>query len=682
MTNLKKVETIVKQLTSGDIFQEQQGFDNITCFTHPSKFEDRITKVIEKLEVVYSSLPENCKKGLIKNLLWLSVAFSGSCELNLNLKNKERHKDKIVSDKVLRQVVNKLKKFLEKFEKKDEEFFSVSIEEEKNRLGKILSPQKGLFYYLLKDLNDYKVSSFIKVFTDFSKTSSMRKLREETSGLLGIDYGLGVKEGRILWGADLVMMNPTLALLALEEDDELKKMMNKILDEKREKLSPEDKVRKSTQIAGLKARLALRAVFLLKERGKVSFQVNPRTYNQPEKLEKDIRNLHKDFNNECLKYDKVLFLEETLTKKEIRRRKGVSHIFYKVDGSNKSIYGNIEELMLKQISSGKFDIRVGNSRGALEKVLSDGMNCNVTVAGFVTDGLYSFFCQIRGHSKARQKRIPITHSIITKMGGRVEAAIRWIVIQKLHNALKEKNHPKAEDVLKIKFAGNGAIDELWVRDLAKEGGFILAEEISPEDYENYKGKIFPTDSAICIIAEAISKRSHRIINNLKKHPILKKQGLAFNEAGDLQASMRPPYKGRFSHVEELCGMFAQGHFPNIAFEIEKRECLKVSKNNILKPVPAEKIRELYNSIIGDDFAKIYEVDSSLKKVLQYFGIYKEEYGERGIKIKELYKHPFPQQTLFGKYIGEKIPETEEEKDKIETGFVGDYNKLVKMVKGN
>jgi hypothetical protein len=266
------------------------------------------------------------------------------------------------------------------------------------------------------------------------------------------------------------------------------------------------------------------------------------------------------------------------------------------------------------------------------------------------------------------------------MGGRVEASIRWITIQKLYNALKGKNNPKGEDVLKIKFAENGSIDQMWVRKLAKEAGFVLAEEILSEDYKKYRGKIFPTDSAICIIAEAISKRSHKIINDLKNHPILKTQGVSEDETGDLQASMRPPYKMRFSHVEELVGIYAQGHFPNIALEIEKREKFEISKNNIEKPAPPEKIEELYNSIIAEDFAKVYEVDISLKNVLQYFKIYKEEYGEKGIKIEDFYRHPFAQQTLFGKYLGEKIPETEEEKDKIDIGFVGDYNKLAKMVK--
>lgn len=676
---MEKFEIIVKQLTSTDIFEQHQGFDNITCFTHPSNFRERTIKVVEKLKEVYPSLSENIRKSLIKNLVYLTIALDGSCELNLNLKNKERHKDKIIQDKDLKIVLEELSEFFKEFEEKDREIFENSLKEEKERLSKILSG-KGLFAWLLKDLQEFKIAEFLKIFKNFLKNSNLKKLREESPGLIGVDYGLGVKEARILWGADLVMMNPTLALYALQEDDELKEMLNKMLKEKKEKFTDEELVREATKIAGFKARLALRAVFLLKERGKVSFQVNPRTYNQPDKLEKDIRILQEEFNKECLKYDEGLFLEEVLTEEEIKNRKGQSHVFYKVDGSNKSIYGNIEKILLEQVSKNKFDLKEGNSGGVLENVLSDGANCNVTVAGFLTDGLYSFFCQIRGHAKAREKGIHITHSIITKMGGRVEAAMRWIVLQKLFNALDEKNHPEKEKILEINFAENGTLDREDIRRLAKEAGFILAEEISLTDYEKYKGKIFPEDSAICIIGEAISKRSHKIITSLKNHPVLKSQKVTEDETGDLQASMRPPYKNRFSHVEEVCGIYAQGHFPNIALEIEKREKFEISKENINKPAPQEKIQQLYNSIIGREFARIYEVDETLKKVLEYFGIYREEYGKNGIKIEDFYKHPFPQQTLFGKYIGDKIPLTEEEKDTIETGFVGDYNRLKKMVK--
>jgi hypothetical protein len=68
------------------------------------------------------------------------------------------------------------------------------------------------------------------------------------------------------------------------------------------------------------------------------------------------------------------------------------------------------------------------------------------------------------------------------------------------------------------------------------------------------------------------------------------------------------------------------------------------------------------------------VSDELKEILTFFGVYKKEYGNKGIKIDELYLHPFSQQTLFGEVL-DKIPQTDEEKDKIKKGFVGDFNLL-------
>ena len=86
------------------------------------------------------------------------------------------------------------------------------------------------------------------------------------------------------------------------------------------------------------------------------------------------------------------------------------------------------------------------------------------------------------------------------------------------------------------------------------------------------------------------------------------------------------------------------------------------------------IDQLYNSIVGDDFAKVYETDASLKEILEFFTIYKPEYGTNGIKIEDYSRQFFAHQLLFGKAV-EKLPETEQEKDAITTGFVGDFNLL-------
>ncbi|MFH0807646.1 MAG: hypothetical protein V2A57_04450 [Elusimicrobiota bacterium] len=670
-----KVEKIIKQ-AKGDLMSQAQAFDNITCFTNPKNFSANI----KELQDGFSKTINNCsteeKEKIFNLLIWVTIALNGSCELKLNLQNVKRHKKNIVSDKTLKKEVKNLASLLEKFESENKEIMSGLLNKEKTRLSKIMTTAgKGLMAEKSKEIGTDSVKSWITFWADFGKKSNLRKIKEKTDSIIGVDYGLGIMEARVLWGANLVMMNPTLARLALAEDDELQAMKRKFALANKGKLSREELVRGATKIAGYKARLSERAVFLLTEKGKISFQVNPRTYNQPEKLKSDILTLHKEFNQECMNYDSGLFLEETMTPDEIKARKGQSHVFYKVDGSSKGVYGDIDKLLVEQVKKGNFNLAEGDSGSAMEQVIAEGANCNVTVAGFVTDGLWSFFCQTRGHAKARKKHFLITHSIITKMGGRVEAALRWYAIQKLVNAFKKQNNQlKADEAGMIDNKKNGTLDAPEVRLLAKEAGFILPEEIKPSEYYKYQGKLFPQDLAICTIAEAISKRSHKIMTGLKKSPVLKKQGLEAWETGDLQASMRPPYGERFPHVEQLLGMFSQGHFPDCALQIENWKTFKANQKNIEKPVSKNMIAQLYSSVIAQEFAQSYEVDEALKEVLSYFKLYKKEYGTKGITTDQLASHAFAQQTLFAKVV-DKFPTTEQEKDAVRTGFIGDFNLL-------
>jgi predicted transcriptional regulator len=648
-----------------------KAFDNIMCFTPPELIEKRVLELLKEIEPVFDGA--KAKISVVRFLMWLGVALDGSCELRWNLKDEKRYPKRTVSDSTLLVLTSAVISLLKILEVKHKALINETLKKENDRMAKIMSSRgKSLFADKAKSVPVDSSEGWIKYWSDFSRNSNMRKFRDAVKGLIGVDYGLGAFEARILWGADLVMMNPTLARLALAEDEELSCMAKDFASCNKDKLCREDIVRNATKIAGLKARYSLRAVFLLTGRGKVSFQVNPRTYNRPDKLENDLRTLFAEFNKEAVEYDADLFLEDVLLDDEIKERKSRTHVFFKVDGSNKDVYGNIEKVMLDQVKSGKFELASGDT-GVMEKVIEDGINTNVTVAGFLTDGLYSFFCQIRGHAKARKKGIPISHSIITKMGGRVEAAIRWIAVQKLLIKVKG-NGGKEEEVKKIDHTKNGTLDDAGTRKTAKEAGFVLAEEIMPKDYAKHKGNIFPSEAALCSIAEAVSKRSHEIMEALKKHPVLKAQKVEDWETGDLQASMRPAYAGRFPHVEDLAGMYSQGHFPDIILSIENWSNFTPHENNITKPVDPMIISQLYNSIIGDDFARVYETDDTLKEVLKHLRIYKEEYGTKGIKISELSEHPFSKQTLFNKVI-EVIPETEEDKDAVKTGFIGDFNLL-------
>lgn len=666
----EKAKLIFEQAKSDRLDRQAQALDNLTCFTHPSNFKRRLELFQKEIISQFPNLTIPERQRLITTLFWFTISLNDSWELKLNLENEERYGEKILKKEELRQQFEKFLNLLDELEKQDRNSARQVLTVEKSRLSKIMSTKGvGLLSIKAKEADISSLRSGVMYWSEFGKNCHLRKLRENVSGFIGVDYGLGVREARILWGADLVMMNPTLARMALAEDEALKAMKERLTEKYGSKYERERLVKEATKIAGLKARLGLRAVFLLSKRGKVSFQVNPRTYNQPKNLEEDIHCLYREFCEEALAYDLGLFLDETMRTQEIKERKGRSHVFFKVDGSSRDVYGRIEEVMLKQGRAGKIDLTKDNSGGVLERVLAEGINCNVTVAGFVTDGLWSFFCQIRGQAKARGKGLPQSHSIITKMGGRVEAALRWLILQKLAEVSKEK-----EIIEKVDYGKNGALDDKELRNLAKKAGLILAEEINPSDYSQYRGKIFPEDLAICTIAEAISKRSHEIMTALKKHPLLREQGVEEGDTGDLQASMRPPYGGRYSHVEELTGMWAQGHFPDAALAIENWKNFKADPESINRPVRAQIISQLYNSIIGRDWAACYEVCEALKEILSFFGIYKKEYGSRGLKIDDLCKHPFSQQTLFGQVV-DRIPLSEEEKDAVRSGFVGDFNEL-------
>ena len=313
----------------------------------------------------------------------------------------------------------------------------------------------------------------------------------------------------------------------------------------------------------------------------------------------------------------------------------------------------------------------------MESLMGEGINCNVTVAGFVNDGLWAFFCQVRGHARGQAAGLPVSHSLISKMGGRVEAALRWAALGRLVHALERKAIAGAEEVRKVDHTKSGTLDDPSLRQLVRKAGFVAAEKIPPPKYESNQGRIFPEDRAICAIGEAISRRSHRIMTALKQSSAFRKQGVVPWETGDLQACILPPYGGRYPHVEELTGIYAQAHLPDVALAIEEWETFQADPKAIERAPDGEMVKQLYNSVIGSEWAAAYEVDGKMKEILSFFGVYEKEDGERGIRIDDLALHPFSQQTLFGEVVGEAVPRTEEDKDRIRAGLVGEFNALRK-----
>lgn len=669
-------EKILAQARSGDLMAEHQAFDNITCFTHPTRLGGRLTALEERLPVLFRSASGREKESLLKVFSWVALAFRGSREVHLNLVNRKRHGGSALSEREVESRGERLLGKLQELEKIDAGCMRRVLEKEKKRLERMRAGKgRGLLAARAAGAPTDSLRRWVAYWSVFGRESHLRQFRDTGEGLVGVDYGLGVLASRILWGADLVMMNAGRARMALGEDEELEGRRKAFREAERGKLPPERMVREAMKIAGLKARYAMRAPFLLRGRGKVSFQLNPLGYDDPELLVKDIRRLHGELNQECLRYDSGLFLQQTMTEDEIRARRGRSHVFYNVNGSSRNVYGHIEDIMREQVRRRRIDLVEGDSGGVMEKVMGEGINCNATVAGFVNDGLWAFFCQLRGHARARAAGLPTSHSLITKMGGGVEAALRWLALGRLVHALERKALPGAEEVRKVRHTQNGALDDPSLRQLVRKSGLVLAEETPVSKYESNQGRIFPEDRAICTIAEAISKRSHRIMAALKDSSVLRKQGVLPGETGDLQAWVCPPYGGRYHHVEELVGIYAQAHFPDTALAIEEWKTFRADPKAIERAPDSQMVKQLYNSVIGAEWAAAYEVDGKMKEVLGFFGVYEKQYGERGIRIDDLAAHPFSQQTLFGKVVGDAIPQSEEDKDRIKAGLLGDFNAL-------
>ncbi len=721
----EKVARIISQIMKGGM-RTTQAVDNISAFTHPSNFKSRMELLISGVEREYGKANfDSEKEKVMIALLLMGLALKDSADLWLNLQNRERHGNAALGDGDISESVEKLLGLVDRLETRDKRIAQSVINSEKERLEMIMTPKSGKKgISLLSDramkADTSSIRNWINYWSSFGKGSNLRKLTQ-TIDMEGVDYGVGVLYARYLWGANVVMMNPSLAILAIQDDIELNRKVDYMVFGKGDKLSVSELVREGTSVAGLKAREALRAVWLLTGKGRISFQVQPSTYVTNDDLLKDVKALMMSFDEEALGYDEGLFLDEVMSPEEIGERKGRTHVFFKVDGSRVATYGDIEKLTLSQLGEGTFSLVNGDTGGLIEAMLSGweeegtgrkvAANCNITVNGFVADVLPGALCQLRGHAKARRKGIPISHSIITRMGGRVEGlGIRWLVIKSIADRFRMKSEEekkkgnlrkaaefasKADEVdskmgKEFNHASNGELDKPEIRKLAKEAGFLLAEEESRgkgapaeiiEAYERNRGNIFPTDEAIRIVAEVITKRSHQVLKALKNCEKIKSQGVEEWETLLLQASMRPPYKGRYPHVVEIVApewTVAQGHFPNAAKDVEEFEGFVADPKAIDRPADPVLLSQLENSPVGDRWKGAYEVNEIQVKIMKTLGIYNPEWGSNGMEIEDFSKDPFPQHTLFNRVFPEgKIPKTKEENEAVDGGFIGDFNALGK-----
>lgn len=673
---------------------------NLTLFTSPDAFQTRMRDFRNYVVGDFKFLNPEEKKSVLYALSYTVYLLSSPVIRSYTLLNTKKYPDSGLTDANIDEEVKNTLQLLSELEKKEgslakdvlnawsDKLAHIQLKDVKKPLGPD-NPSIGLLAEWNRTAPKSSLAEWVRYWNKKVGTSRWLKTKLVTGEISGNDYGPGTSM-LIAFGVDLVMMNPTLAIRALAENDDLQKRRDEFLAQNAG-LGKWDLLAGATKIAGSEARTALRAIFHLTSgrRGRVSFQVNARSYNNQEAMAGDILKLGEELDREAQDADSQLLLNGVLTEEEMKVTRGRTHTFFKVDSSSPLVYGKLEQAVLDSITpDGRLDLSSVDTGGAIEQVLSKGRDVNGTVAGSVADGIDLYLAQIIGHRKAAKNGYAVHASIITKMAGRIEGALRWIAIQKVIKGLKDKKGLKDDDALiqnlkKIDVNKNGALDDKILRAAASEIGLIL-----------------PSDRALCRAGSAICQRSKEILDAMTH--TFASQGVQAWETGDLLASTREAAledgNRVFYHFKYTGGMPARGWFPFLQHCIEAEESmsnadfnaylaeLKRSKDArpeaMFTEVEPELVKELIESGISEDFLRLYEPNENQARILKGLRIYREEWGAKGLKVEEYAAHPFAQQTLFGKVylapefgFNAKIPSTEEEKDAVRTGFVGDCNML-------
>jgi transaldolase len=697
-------EDPLKRIVDQASTREKRDFatQNIVFFTPPQELRGRLGVLTKSIQDNFKSFDREKQKNLLHFLAYTTFLLS-SPEI-------QKYTLKSLGEKELAYEVNQLFELLLQLEKESKDIsFDVLNEWQKDLLKIQLkdvdkpydekeNPGQGLLAVWAREFKEKlkkegraeSLSNWVDYWQNKVQGSHLRKLKEATGMILGNDYGQGTPM-LIAFGADLVMMSPTLAYRAVRESEDLQgrvdEMLLRFLADKPGATNEEIEqkkyqlLREATVIAGLPSTKALLPIFLLTEgrRGRVSFQVNSRNYDDREAMVTDILELGDQLGREAQAMMKELLIEDVMTLQQILKMTALraqrfhgervlqfypGPTFFKVDSTSPFVYGNLVEAMLKDIEiHGSMDIGRVRTGGVIEEILTLGLDVNGTNAYSVADGLYLFFAQVVGHAKARKFAIEVFSSMITKMAGRLEGALRAEAIAVVIKALEQKGGEESlrEELKKLKPAENGTLDVPVLAAAANVAGV----------------KGIPSDREIRRAGAAVSQRSHEILTELKR--VLASQGAKNWETGDLLASTSKPFeeeihgvkKPVFAHLDyATLGTFAAGFFPDIQLAVEQideeefqkflsdyEEHKKQNPSQMFRPIesnPAEKlfIDRILNSPIGSLFRKYYELTPELQTILTALGIDErklEAWGIGGAPVEELMDLPTARYTMGGYY---------------------------------
>ncbi len=697
------------------------GAQKLSFFTHPQNSRERNRFIRESLEKEFGQLGEAEKRSALRFLADATFLMASEGIQERTLRNKELFGADVLTPEVIQAEVQEWHALLNRLEALAkplaqqvladwrQDLLQIQLANvEKDFDAKTNKGQSFLAYWAEKAPTG-SLSEFVTYFNEKIQKARLRRTVRLTGQVLGNDYGAGIDMLTDYY--TFVMLNPTLSRRNVRERRSLQlKVKEAVFNFVRSNPGYDPKQRKwallreATMVAGEPARRALLPIFIHEKgmRGQVSFQVNSRLSKRHEVVA-DIFLLGDRFAAETQAMMKELGVTEIFPKQQLDAflenplGNGYSkvHPVFKVDGTLAGVYGRVLEAWNEALTQAGDDLdQVDptqiNTESIIEDVHTQGLFTNITGQGSVAGAVAGFMAQVTANMKARTQKIPIHAAYITQMAGRVEAALRWVAIDRVRRALqaREDQDPKAAELLaklekEIKEGAlknpdsNGLMDNLVLREAAAYVSFRLS-----------------SDKAVRRAGAAIIQQTERILNALRTR--LASNGVTPEETGQLLASTRLTVPDdTMSHFFQTSGRNIRiGFFPIAARGVEEGDqpdvpngvtqtqfdahIQAIEKNpavldGVFQEVEPELIQELIDSSIGDEFRRFYEVNDGEKELLTRLGIYQSEWSGQGWKLSELRQTAFARHTETGDWGMEIKDDDEAWLDRVKQQFMGDTN---------
>ncbi|RLG88390.1 MAG: hypothetical protein DRO15_02965 [Thermoprotei archaeon] len=302
-----------KALSSNEVLRLVEGGNfrdavfNLIFWHKPSEFENKVEELLKLIRNRYAEVNSSKRAHYLRFLVELAIAVKSYLPY-WNLKNREIHEDKIVSDETLSKVHKETLQLIQE----------------------LLNVDSKAVEYVMRDLLDYTIRRFraervaetekeaekfvgrtpidyVKSVVNYIENSNLMRLslmrsRGDVITELGNDYAAFL-DFAVLIGACFVTSNPVLIkiawdvspefwnkraddlILSVFSADELKKIFTEGDEEERRRVIERLTVMMTMEIVYENAKL-LRDIFLITEgeAGQISLQLNPKLHTDPEAM--------------------------------------------------------------------------------------------------------------------------------------------------------------------------------------------------------------------------------------------------------------------------------------------------------------------------------------------------------------------------------------------------------------